>query len=86
MIQGGLENYFELRFHVGITLITQVMGKCLPVRCRQRAIGTLPIAMATCRGKQALQAQRQHACTHHNRSELYTQANTAWVTQESALL
>ena len=27
MIQGGLENYFELRFHVCITLV-QVMGKC----------------------------------------------------------
>ena len=32
MIQGGLENYFELRFHVGITLV-QVMRKCLPVGC-----------------------------------------------------
>jgi hypothetical protein len=31
MIQGGLENYFELRFHVCITLV-QVMGKCFPER------------------------------------------------------
>ena len=52
----------------------------------QAATSLKPIAMATCRGKQALQTQRQHACTHHNRSELYIQANTGRVTQESVLL
>ena len=34
MIQGGLEKYSELRFHVGIGLtLVQVMGKCFPVEC-----------------------------------------------------